>query len=76
MDKQPIILGGNIPYLEAVAGEGIEEAPVDNEIYGRENASWTRLDVSPSVEEAPMDGEAYVRRNGAWIKLSNIPTKP
>jgi hypothetical protein len=70
MDKQPIILGGNVPYA---AGGEVEEAPIDNEIYGRENAGWTRLDVSPSVEEAPIDGEAYVRQNGAWVKLSDLP---
>jgi hypothetical protein len=71
-DKLPIILGGNVPTA-AVVGEGIEEAPIDGEVYGRENAGWTRLDVSPSIEEAPIDGDAYVRMNGRWVKLTNVP---
>jgi hypothetical protein len=69
MDKQPIIIGSD-PFLGVEGEMGVEEAPINNQVYGRENAGWTRLDVSPSIEEAPMDGEAYVRRDGAWIKLS------
>jgi hypothetical protein len=70
-DKQPIIIGSDPSWT--IEGAGIEEAPINNQVYGRENAAWTRLDVSPSIEEAPMDGEAYVRMMGRWVKLGNLP---
>lgn len=43
------------------AGGVVEEAPVDDETYGRMNGLWVQV-----AEEAPMDTRAYVRKDGAW----------
>ena len=57
------------------SGGGIEEAPTDGEIYGRQNAGWT---VVPSggggggISEAPTDGKPYVRQSSGWVAFDLI----
>lgn len=46
----------------------IGEAPVDGELYGRQDGEWEI--VVADVEEAPTDGEQYVRKNAAWEAVS------
>ena len=46
-------------------GGGIPEAPVDGQLYGRENANW--VVVPPAgISDAPVDGTLYARLNAAW----------
>jgi hypothetical protein len=39
------------------------DAPVDGNIYGRQNNAWVLL----PVVEAPTDGKLYGRQNSAWV---------
>ena len=58
-------------------GGGIPEAPVDGQLYGRENANW--VVVPPAgISDAPVDGNEYSRKNAAWTIASGggIPDAP
>ena len=44
----------------------VTEAPVDGQVYGRENASW--VVIGQNVLEAPIDGHTYGRNNAAWVQ--------
>lgn len=39
------------------------EAPVDNNLYARNNASWKKF---TNLTDAPSDNNLYARKNGAW----------
>ena len=60
------------PYLvisEFWSG-GIEEAPIDNKLYGRKNKAWSVVTGGGGgdVEEAPIDGKEYVRKDAGWTE--------
>ena len=56
-----------LEYLEAHGGGGgdVEEAPMDNYIYGRYMATWERLPQS-YIPEAPNTGQRFGRFNSTW----------
>ena len=51
------------------SSSGIEEAPTDGEIYGRQTLGWVPV-PDPPVGEAPMDGGIYARQNATWQPLA------
>lgn len=49
----------------------IQEAPKNNQIYGRKNGEWTVVegtDTSSFITDAPDDGVEYVRKNKEWVE--------
>lgn len=43
---------------------GIQDAPIDGEIYGRKDGSWEL--VPSGLPDAPSDGDTYGRKDGDW----------
>lgn len=58
---------------EAIAAipPGIDEAPIDGALYGRDGLSAT---WEPTIDEAPIDSRFYGRRDGAWEEADEAPT--
>ena len=44
--------------------DGIPEAPVDGQTYGRQNESWSP--VTGAFPEAPIDGNQYARQDASF----------
>jgi hypothetical protein len=59
-------------YLGISGGGGIPEAPVDGQLYGRDNATWVVV-PPPGISDAPIDGNQYARQNAAWSVVSATP---
>jgi hypothetical protein len=53
------------------AGAGIDEAPLDDIYYARQNGDW-----QPAVEEAPDDGLLWARKSLAWQQVTPFPEAP
>jgi hypothetical protein len=52
---------------------GIPDAPSDNQLYGRKNASWSlATGGSGGIGDAPTDGAAYARKSGGWTTLTHL----
>jgi len=52
-----------------LASTGIADAPSDNLVYGRRNATW--LAVGGGIPEPTNDGKVYVRKTGIWVEASD-----
>src|SRR6478609_4857794 len=52
-----------------LANTGIADAPSDNLVYGRRNATW--LAVGGGIPEPTNDGKVYVRKTGIWVEASD-----
>ncbi|ARW57588.1 fibritin neck whisker [Serratia phage CHI14] len=53
----------------------VQEAPKNNQIYGRKNGEWAVVegtDVSRFIVDAPDDGAEYVRKNKEWVEPTPI----
>ena len=53
--------------------DGIPEAPVDGQTYGRQNESWSP--VTGTFPEAPTDGQQYARQDASW-QVVDAPAPP
>ena len=54
------------------SGGGIADAPVDGQLYGRQDAAWEVIPPSGGgggIEEAPNDGVQYARQNEGWTAV-------
>jgi hypothetical protein len=52
---------------------GIPDAPSDNQLYGRKNASWSlATGGGGGIGDAPIDGAAYARKSGGWTTLTHL----
>ena len=54
--------------LATATTDPVEEAPIDGELYGRQDGEWEI--VVADVEEAPVDGAQYVRKDAGWEEVS------
>jgi len=55
-------------------GGGVQEAPMDGLVYGRQWGAWVLATTSGGVPDAPNDGASYVRQNGAWTSIWDAGT--
>ena len=55
--------------ITITGGGGIPEAPVDGQLYARENAAWAVVPPA-GIADAPVDGNEYSRKNAAWTVAS------
>ena len=46
--------------------DGVEEAPVNNTLYGRRNKEWVSVTLGGGIPDAPVDGLPYVRKDANW----------
>ena len=51
----------------------VPDAPVDGQLYGRQNANWHPIPQA-AVTEAPADGQTYGRQDNQWQTIPAIPT--
>lgn len=50
---------------------GISDAPSDDKLYGRKNASWTEITASgEGITDAPSDSKTYARKDGNWENIT------
>jgi hypothetical protein len=61
------------PGLDAPAPK-ITDAPVDGQLYGRQDASWKVVPESAGITEAPADSQTYGRQDNQWTPIGQIPT--
>lgn len=47
----------------------LTDAPVDGDLYARQNGSWVSFTPEDNVgiPEAPVDGTPYLRKDGTWV---------
>jgi hypothetical protein len=72
IDKEGIIRAREFTDLDGNpigGGGGVEEAPSNGKVYGRQNEAWTEVAGSGGVEEAPVTNKMYARRNEAWAEF-------
>jgi hypothetical protein len=62
---------GAIP--EGGVGGGIEEAPVDDKLYGRKNTDWEEIVLARAGATVPSDIEAYVDTDGLPYATVTVP---
>lgn len=44
----------------------VEEAPIDGQIYGRQDGNWEVVSGGSGIPDAPADGELYGRKDNTW----------
>lgn len=51
----------------------VDEAPKDNNIYGRKDGAWERIagGGAGGIQDAPNDGKEYVRKSENWFELNS-----
>jgi hypothetical protein len=51
-------------------GSTADEAPLDGQLYARQNGRWVTTLSGTGIADAPTDGGVYERKSGAWGDLS------
>lgn len=49
----------------------VPEAPIDGQLYGRENGMWVVAGTGGFVPEAPTDGTMYARISASWQHITH-----
>jgi hypothetical protein len=57
-------------------GGGIDEAPEDGTLYGRQDAGWVAVPDPTPIPDAPADGSLYGRQDGGWLPVPDAPPFP
>ncbi len=56
----------------SIDGVTIPDAPVDGQLYGRQNSAWAVITGGGGggIPDAPQDGKQYARKDAAWVEAA------